>query len=51
MTLEELQERIQKIKALLDDPQPGLFTWSWMLGKQMTEISELWMGDKYDPRG
>lgn len=30
MELDELTERVTKLKALLDDPQPGLMSWAMM---------------------
>lgn len=37
-----LQEHIDKLKRLLDDPQPGLFSWNEMLNRRMQTISDLW---------
>lgn len=46
MQLPELKERINKIKALLDDPQEGHMTWCEALGWQMTELIQRWQGQK-----
>ena len=42
MTIEELKEITRRLTALLDDPQPGLFSWNLCLGKVMTELVGKW---------
>lgn len=41
MTIEELQDLNKRLTALLDDPQPGLFTWCEMLWKVLAELGSV----------
>ena len=41
-TLKILNEHVSKLQKLLDDPQPGLFTWVEFYGKEMRFISDVW---------
>lgn len=40
-----LRDRVAMLKALLDDPQPGLHTWVEAYGKLMTELTDFWRKD------
>ena len=40
--LETLREHVTKLKALLDDPHPGLTTWCVFYVQHMQAISDLW---------
>ena len=41
MTLiEQLKEKTNRLKALLDDPQPGLATWNKAVGDALTSLAE-----------
>lgn len=42
-TIEEYRELVRKLKALLDDPHPGLSSWCLMFGATMNSLMELWM--------
>lgn len=39
MKLEELREHVNKLKALLDDPQEGLISWNEFLYKDLKALS------------
>lgn len=41
-TFEELQERVKKLNSLLEDPQPGLMSWSMMYAEHMQWIVAYW---------
>jgi hypothetical protein len=40
--LDPLRSNVDRLKALLDDPQPGLMTWNEAVGKRWEAISEMW---------
>ncbi len=40
--LEELKIEVDKLKHLLDDPQPGLASWCMLYGECMTNINNFW---------
>ena len=40
-TFGELTEEVRKLNALLQDPQPGLFTWHEFLKEQSTRVKNL----------
>ena len=40
--LARLKLEVDKLHALLADPQPGLITWNEMVGRQWKAIAELW---------
>lgn len=42
MKIDEFKSRIARIKKLLDEPEPGLFTWHEILGIEMTQLIERW---------
>jgi hypothetical protein len=42
--LDFLRDRVNKLKKLLDDPHPDLFTWRQMLQDRMDEITGFWTG-------
>ena len=35
---EDLKEPVRKLLSLLDDPQPGMFTWWEFLDERMLEV-------------
>ena len=39
ISLSELKEELQKTLSLLNDPQPGLFTWSGFLSERMQNLN------------
>lgn len=41
-TFAELQERVKKLNSLLEDPQPGLMSWSMMYAEHMQWIVSYW---------
>ena len=43
-----LREKVRQLKALLDDPQPGLSSWHMMYEKRMQDINDFW-ASKYEP--
>lgn len=43
--LDYLREEVRKLKALLDDPHPGLMSWMYMYRDQMNFITEFWDGE------
>ncbi len=40
MTVNELKEEAKKLVSLLEDPQPGLFTWCDFVNERLTNISK-----------
>lgn len=42
LRLDSLREQVSKLKSLLDDPQPGLMSWSLAYGECMTAITGTW---------
>ena len=40
--LEALKPHVDKLHALLAEPEPGLFTWSMFVAKEWRAIAELW---------
>jgi hypothetical protein len=42
--LDELRVLVNRLKYLLDDPQPGLATWAQFYGETMQAISDKWNG-------
>lgn len=40
--LAELKVHVDRLKHLLDDPQPGLVTWCLMFGKTIQSITNWW---------
>jgi hypothetical protein len=44
--LDFLREQVDALKRLLDDPQPGLATWSKMYGDRMQALVDFWNADK-----
>ena len=43
--IEELQEIVNGLKALLDDPHPGLFTWQAMVAKRLEQFTKFYEGE------
>ncbi len=41
--LNNLREQVTALKALLDDPHPGLSTWRLMVAEHLKTISEFWV--------
>jgi hypothetical protein len=41
ITPEDLKEPVRKLLSLLDDPQPGMFTWWEFLNDRMIEVHGL----------
>jgi hypothetical protein len=39
MTLPDLQERVRRLSQLLEDPHPGLATWSMALGAMLSPLA------------
>lgn len=37
-----LREEVNKLKYLLDNPQPGLMSWCKLYGERMQSISDFW---------
>ena len=37
-----LKEHVRKLGMLLDDPQPGLFTWNEFVGREWRAIAQAW---------
>lgn len=49
--LDYLRGEVDKLKALLDDPQPGLSTWVGFYHETMENINDFWNGkDKPEAR-
>jgi hypothetical protein len=46
--LDEYRELVRRLKGLLDDPQPGLSSWSLMFGATMNSLIALWNGKGSD---
>lgn len=42
--LRELYDAVRRIERLLDDPQPGLWTWSTFLSDAVGSLCKLWYG-------
>lgn len=40
--LRKLTSAVNRLNALLQDPQPGLSSWCLMVGEAWKEISDLW---------
>ena len=40
--LEKMKDEVNKLKALLDDPQPGLFTWHGFVDERIKSINKLY---------
>ncbi len=40
--LDYLRDQVNKLKLLLDDPQPGLASWVIMYGDRMKAINDFW---------
>lgn len=40
--LAELKVHVDRLKHLLDDPQPGLITWCTMFGRTIESIANWW---------
>lgn len=43
-TFDEMKNKVNKLKVLMDDPQPGLISWHMMVGECMKYISDTWQG-------
>lgn len=43
--LEYLKQEVNKLKVLLDDPQPGCISWVMFLNERLENISNFWKGD------
>jgi hypothetical protein len=41
-SLDELREEVDKLKSLLDDPHPGLMSWSCFFVERMHNITSYW---------
>ena len=41
-SIDEYRELVRRLKGLLDDPQPGLSSWSLMFGATMNSLVALW---------
>ena len=46
MDLSQLKLEVDALKALLDDPQEGLATWSMFVGQRWKAIADMWTGEK-----
>lgn len=44
--LEQLKDNVNKLKQLLDDPQPGLYMWNSFVAERIENIYKLWYGEK-----
>lgn len=42
----DLKEEVDKLKSLLDDPQPGLMSWYACLDERMKSLIKMWTGGK-----
>lgn len=42
--LPELKVEVDRLHALLADPEPGLITWNMFVGETWKRIAELWSG-------
>ncbi len=42
--LEQMQDEVNKLKALLDDPQLGMFTWHEFVDERIKNINKLHSG-------
>lgn len=42
MKIEEFKTRVARLNSLLQDPEPGMFTWCDALGREMTELIDEW---------
>ena len=42
--LDELERVVLKLKALLDDRHPGLFTWNDAMGRNLRDLTNLLEG-------
>jgi hypothetical protein len=42
MQFEEFKEQVDKLKALVDDPQPGCIAWHMFLNQRMEALIALW---------
>lgn len=40
--LDHLKVLVNRLKALLDDPQPGMASWVQMYGETMSQIVDFW---------
>lgn len=49
-SLEELTDRVQKLNALLQKPEPGLMTWYMFVGEHWKRIAELWKEEEEHDR-
>lgn len=45
MTIEALRYHIDRLKALMDDPHPRLFTWQRMLKNEMEALIKVWRNE------
>lgn len=44
MTIDELKDRVARLNGLLQDPQPGLFSWHMAVHDLLKEITEMYNG-------
>ena len=42
MDLKKLKEVVNKLKALLDDPQPGMLSWNMFLQERCEEFTKMY---------
>ena len=49
--IDYLNKHVTSLKALLDDPQPGLSTWVEMYAIHMQAINDFWNGVKPEKKG
>ena len=39
---DELKKHVDCMKKLLDDPQPGIFSWCGFLGEHWKKVADMW---------
>lgn len=40
--IEKMKDEAGRLNALLDDPQPGLFTWMQAVNYSLKRLNEIW---------
>lgn len=43
MTIQELQDKVNRLHTLLNDPQEGLFSWNLAVGNAMNDLVNGWL--------
>lgn len=44
--IDYVQHLATALKALMDDPHPGLASWQWAYGTTMQKLSDFWNSDR-----